>query len=91
MGGCSRVRDSLGGIKTTPEGSRTLATGASPWNQDNENVRAPEGRRMVATNLPLLQHFCRPYRGFRTVVRRVPRAYARGYLPAPLRGEYRPA
>ncbi len=50
---CDRkVRDSLGGIKATPEGSRTLATGASPWNRDNGDARAPEARQNIAANHP---------------------------------------
>ncbi len=56
----SQVRDSLGGKKATPAGSRPLATRASPWDNDNGDARAPEGRRKVATNLPLSHRFCRP-------------------------------
>ena len=47
-----KVRDSLGGNKTTPEGSRAVDTGASPWNKENGNAQAPEGNAVNCSVAP---------------------------------------
>ena len=70
-----------------PAGARGfLATGVGPVGQGNGNVGAQEGATHECHTSTVGAAFVPPLRGLGTVVRRVPRAYARGYVPSLRRG-----
>jgi hypothetical protein len=82
--GTGSVRDRFVGLDSGPKGRRSAATGASPWLAGTQNPIRPGGGGGAIR--PWVYSAAPPGR-IGGCMRLSPRAYARGYNPAPLRGE----